>query len=98
MSKTVDGAEALARTVASLSKQERQWCRRRYCGFCEASLLGSMCYAQSGEHTLPIIEGVRDQEEVIDLGPACDMDKRRGQALAAYKPRTARTALETRNG
>lgn len=79
------------RTVASLSRLERQWLRRRFCGFCEISALSSSCGAASGIHTLPIIEGVRDQEEEVDLGPPCDMDEGRAAALRLYKPRlTAR--------
>lgn len=77
------------RTLASLTKLERAWLRRRVCGFCEAKLVGTMCYAHSGLHTLPIIEGVRDKEEVVDLGPPCDMDVQRAKALATYKPRIA---------
>lgn len=77
-----------ARTIASLSKLERAWLKRRFCGWCEAPALGSHCYAQSGNHVLPVIEGVRDKPETIDLGPPCDMDQRRAEALELYKPRT----------
>lgn len=75
------------RTVASLTRLERKWLNRRHCGFCEAPLIGAHCYAHSGEHVLPIIEGVRDAEEVVDLGPPCNMDERRADALSRYKPR-----------
>jgi hypothetical protein len=76
------------RTVASLSRLEKAWLRRRHCAFCEAPLLGSLCYAHSGEYELPVIEGVRDKPEVIDLGPKCNMDERRAIALQHYRPRT----------
>lgn len=59
------------------------------CGFCEVRLLGSFCGGYSGEHVLPVIAGVRDKEEVVDLGPPCDMDERRAHALQHYKPRAA---------
>ena len=85
-----EGRVAVGRSVASLDRFERAWCKRRYCGFCAAPLLGSVCYAHSGEHTLPVIEGVRDEEEVVDLGPPCDMDERRGLALLHYRPRVSR--------
>lgn len=71
-----------------LTKLQRAFLKRRVCGFCEVSLLASHCGALSGEYALPIIEGVRDQEEVVDLGPPCNMAERRASALAAYKPRT----------
>lgn len=77
------------RTIASLTRLEKQWLKRRYCGFCDASALGSMCYAYSGEYALPIVDGVRDKEEVVDLGPPCDMDERRAHWLTFYKPRAA---------
>jgi hypothetical protein len=83
-------AESPRRTVESLSRLERQWCKRRYCGFCEAPLLGSLCYAHSGEYELPVIEGVRDKPEIVDLGPPCDMDAARARALEHYKPRPSR--------
>ena len=79
----------MKRTVASLSRLERQWLKRRVCGFCEAPMLGKLCYAPSGEHELPVIEGVRDKPEIVDLGPPCDMDENRAKALAHYKPRTS---------
>ena len=79
----------VGRTVASLTRLEKAWCRRRFCGFCEAPLLGSCCYAYSGEYELPAIDGVRDTPEVVNLGPACDMDKRRAVALTHYRPRVA---------
>lgn len=75
------------RPVQSLTRLERKWLKRRYCGFCEASLMGKSCFALSGEYALPVIEGVRDQEEIVNLGPPCDMDMKRAQALTFYKPR-----------
>lgn len=75
------------RPISSLTKLEKAWLRRRVCGFCEASLLGSSCCAYSGEHVLPVVEGVRDAEETVDLGPPCNMDEQREKALAHYKPR-----------
>jgi hypothetical protein len=73
--------------VQALPKQARRWMRSRICGWCEISLMSRRCGGYSGEHTLPVIEGVRDEEEVVDLGPACNMDERRGLALKHYKPR-----------
>jgi len=78
---------ACKRTVASLTRLERKWLKVRHCSFCEAPMLGSYCYAYSGEHVLPIIEGVRDAEETINLGPPCNMDERRAHALTHYRPR-----------
>jgi hypothetical protein len=78
------------RTLASLTRLERQWCKRRYCGFCDAPLLGSHCYAYSGEYELPVVEGVRDKPEIVDLGPPCDMDIARAAALKHYVPRPTR--------
>jgi hypothetical protein len=75
------------RVMASLSRLERAWLKRRHCSFCEALLTSANCGAHSGPHTLPIIEGVRDKEVVVDLGPPCDMDERRAHALQHYKPR-----------
>lgn len=80
-------AEIAGRTVESLSRLERQWMKRRICGFCEVYLTGNRCGALSGLYTLPVIEGVRDKEEVVDLGPPCDMDQRRAHALQNYHPR-----------
>jgi hypothetical protein len=88
-SKGEDVAAVAKRDLASLTKLERQWLKGRMCGFCEANMLGSSCYAHSGEWTLSPLEGVRDKEEVIDLGPPCDMDERRAQALTFYRPRQA---------
>jgi len=75
------------RTVASLSRLEKAWLRVRYCGFCDARLLGSSCYALSGMYELPVVAGVRDRPEMVDLGPGCDMDEKRAQALKSYRPR-----------
>lgn len=88
-------ALAESRPVASLSRLEKAWLRRRYCGWCEAWALSARCGAQHGKHILPIIEGVRDQEEIVDLGPPCDMDERRAKALQQYKPRALRQRLAT---
>ena len=43
----------------------------------------------SGEYALPVVEGVRDQEEIVQLGPPCNMDEKRAKALAHYMPRAA---------
>ncbi len=75
------------RTTASLSRLEKLWLKRRVCGFCEIGLLSRSCGGYSGPHTLPIIEGVRDEEEVVDLGPPCNMDEKRAAALRHYRPR-----------
>lgn len=77
------------RTLDSLTRLGRRWLSSRFCGFCEASCLGRDCGALSGKYALPIIEGVRDEEEVIDLGPPCNMDARRAKWLTSYKPRGA---------
>lgn len=77
----------MERTIESLTRLERQWLKRRRCSVCEAPALGQHCYALSGTYTLPIVDGVRDQEEEIDLGPPCNMDERRGEALKQYNPR-----------
>ena len=69
------------------TRLERAWLKRRVCGFCEIGLMSNCCGSYKGEHTLPIIEGVRDQEEIIDLGPGCDMPEKRQAALLQYKPR-----------
>lgn len=82
--------EREARTVASLSKHERAWLKRRVCGFCEIGMLSTCCGGYSGEMELPAIEGVRDEPELIDLGPPCNMDEKRAKALAHYKPRPNR--------
>lgn len=79
-----------SRPVASLTRLEKAWLRVRVCGFCEARLLGSSCYAMRGEYVLPIVEGVRDREETIDLGEPCNMDKLRARALLSYKPRKSK--------
>lgn len=76
-----------ARPVSSLTRLEKQWCKRRHCGFCEASLLGQQCYAMSGKYVLPAMQGVRSRAKTIELGPPCNMDQRRAQALQHYKPR-----------
>jgi hypothetical protein len=81
--------ELVARPVASLTRLEKAWLKQRYCGFCEAPLLGSLCYAHSGEYELPVIEGVRDKPEIVDLGPKCNMDERRVKALGHYRPRAS---------
>ena len=73
--------------VKNLTRLERRWLKSRICGFCEISLMSRCCGAHSGLYTLPVIEGVRDKEEIVDLGPPCDMDERRAHALAQYKPR-----------
>lgn len=75
------------RTIASLLRLEKAWCRRHRCGWCDASLLASHCYALSGKYTLGVVEGVRDREETINLGEPCNMDEVRAKALAQYKPR-----------
>lgn len=75
------------RTIASLTRLEKNWLRNKHCGFCETSCLGDTCFAYSGSHVLPVIEGVRDQEEVVDLGPPCNMDEKRAGWLKSYKPR-----------
>ena len=77
----------VSRSVASLSRLEKRWLRERYCGFCEAPMLGSRCYALSGDYELPVIEGVRDKPEIVDLGPPCNMDERRAHALMQYRAR-----------
>lgn len=86
-------SETAPRTLASLTKLERQWLRRRYCGWCEQSALASRCGAIDAPYTLRVIDGER--ERVVDLGPPCDMDERRGNALLGYKPRPPRTATMT---
>jgi hypothetical protein len=91
--KLIELAERPKRTMASLSRLERAWIGRRGCGFCDAPLSGSRCYAPSGSYVLPVIEGVRDKEELIDLGPPCNLDERRAAALKHYKPR-ARAAMD----
>lgn len=78
----------MGRTLESLTRLERKWLSRRYCGWCEQSALAKRCGAMCGPYTLPVIEGVRDQEEVVNLGDPCDMDERREHALKSYKPRT----------
>lgn len=75
------------RPVASLTRLEKAWLRRRQCGFCEAPMLGSLCYALEGPYALPVIDGVRESEEIINLPPKCDMDERRAAALKQYKAR-----------
>ena len=75
------------RTLESLTRLERNWLKRRFCGFCETSCLAKRCGAMSGPHVLPPVEGVRDKPETVDLGQPCDMDIRRSVWLASYKPR-----------
>ena len=77
----------MSRTMESLSKLERRYIRRRVCGFCEVNLSSYRCGGYHGPHTLPIIEGVRNEEETVDLGPPCNMDEKRAMALQYYKPR-----------
>ena len=69
----------------------RRWIKSRICGFCEVYLTAKHCGAPHGLYTMPIIKGVRDKEEVVDLGPPCNMDERRAAALATYKPRRLNT-------
>jgi hypothetical protein len=94
---------ARGRTLESLTRLEKRWLKGRFCRFCDAPCLGSLCYAYSGEYVLPVIDGVRDKEETVDLGPACNMDEMRASWLAHYKPRPAKVdrspeGSETRSG
>lgn len=81
--------------VKSLPKLQRQWLKRRRCGFCEISVLSPRCCGYSGEYELPVIEGVRDKAEIVALGPPCNMDERRAQCLAQYKPRAKRIVADS---
>lgn len=86
------------RTLASLSRLEKQWLKRKHCAWCEAPCLGKSCYSHSGMHELPVIEGVRDEPVMVDLGPPCNMDERRAQWLKSYKPRAPSTPTQSPQG
>ena len=83
----VEAGEIPPRPMESLSRLERKWIKRHYCGWCEIRLSASSCGAMCGPYALPVVEGVRGREEVVDLGKPCDMDVRRAVALTHYKPR-----------
>jgi hypothetical protein len=78
-------ADPKPRSVESLTKLERNWLKRRECGWCEAQLHSNTCYAMTGS--------VEINGRTLRFGGACsveDRDYRRGIALATYKPRKPR--------
>jgi len=81
------------RTVESLTRLEKAWLKRRLCGWCEVNLLGKNCYAMTGKYILSPIKGVREKEEVMDLGKPCNMDEQRAEALKHYRPRPVRAHI-----
>ncbi len=69
--------EPQPRPVDSLTRLERKWLKRRYCGFCEASLVGNSCYAMRGAFA------------PVPTAKPCNMDVQRAKALQHYKPRAS---------